>query len=898
MEPTMDASRSFRHARSLVAMALLAGLFSRPAPAAAAYLLVNSSNDNDDGRCDARHCSLREAINAANADRGWDRIDFDIPGAGPHTITLGRPLPPVTDNQTWILAASEPDFAGQPVVILDGRLIPRALDDTGLVIESDGNIVRGFSFIRFPWTALEITGSRNEVEGNFMGVAPGMLAAGTCDPYVSGYSNMVGISVASGAGNVVRDNVISCNGNAGVAIGLYPTGTIVQGNSIGTDPTGAYAIPNADGVMVHGSASGTLIGGDEPSDRNLISGNERGVVVFGNDVRVTGNRIGTNAAGDAAIPNEVGLDVRGANHTIGGDGPGQGNLISGNTKGIWIQGEFITVWQNRIGTDAAGAAAVSNGVGIMITGPGNVAIGGPSPILGNLIAHNRLEGIFIGQPRDLNILDNTIHSNGQDGIFVFNGQDVLIEANTIYSNGGAGVRLGASGTLWYEETVQRTTISLNSFYDNGGRAILFTIGFVNGDIDVPNLTSVSRTSAAGTACPGCVVEIFLAARDPSGFGEGKTFLVSVTAGADGAFAAMFPEIRNCETLTATATDADGNTSAFSQNQTVGVCVAPPSPWLTAVVLILGTVGGSAFMPDLNLLPLRLRGALRRLLGGLLGLAAGGAVLGIIALILGNAQARLTEASFPPCSESLNENLTSPPSGAVYEPGTDVLIGLSPQPDPPGSQTQWRFEVTELKAGSRELTRGSPSLRLSELGFDPQIPGEFYWQVSGERRAQGAEPWQTFCQDLGPRLFSIRPLLPTDTAQPPTATSTPAPTPTHTPTPTPETPVAVAHENANCRFGPGTQFDPSAILNQGVTAPIQGRNAESTWWFVLPSGERYGCWVWAGAVETSGDLSGVPVRAAPPTPTPVQGCWVLNQQQQPVCTVPCPANPVPGGTCTP
>jgi hypothetical protein len=112
------------------------------------------------------------------------------------------------------------------------------------------------------------------------------------------------------------------------------------------------------------------------------------------------------------------------------------------------------------------------------------------------------------------------------------------------------------------------------------------------------------------------------------------------------------------------------------------------------------------------------------------------------------------------------------------------------------------------------------------------------------------------------------------------------------------PMVRATQNANCRFGPSTQFDPSAILNQGDTAAIQGRKAESTRWFVLPTGERSGCWAWAGAVEPSGDLSEVPVRASPPMPTPLQGCWVYNQQQQPVCTVPCPPNPIPGGTCTP
>ena len=882
--------------RPATVLVVVLGLLATPVPASAGTWVVDTTDDRDDGRCDARHCSLREAINAANADPGLDQINFDIPGAGPHTITLGRPLPAVTDNQTWILAASEPDFAGQPVVILDGDRIPRSADDTGLVIESNDNIVLGFAFVNFPWTAIEVSGNRNEIEGNFVGLTPW----GGCDPYVSGYSNMVGVSVDSGDGNVVRGNVISCNGNAGVAIGLYPTGTVVQGNYIGTDPSGAFAVPNADGVMVHGEASGTLIGGDEPLEGNLISGNERGVVLFGNDVRLTGNRIGTNADGDAAIPNEVGLDVRGTNHTIGGDWPGEGNLISGNTKGIWIQGEFITIWQNQIGTDASGAGAVPNGVGILVEGPGNVAIGGPSPALGNLVAFNRLNGLFIARPRQLNILNNRIHSNGQDGIFVFRGQDMRIESNTIFSNGDAGVRLGAPGTRWFEETVQRTTISRNSFYDNGGRAILFTLSFVNGDILPPSLTSVSRTSAAGTACPGCVVEIFLAARDPSGFGEGKTFLTSVTAGADGAYRATLPEVRNCESLTATATDADGNTSAFAQNQTVGVCVVPPSPTLTLIVLVVTGLGGSAFMPDLQLAPLRLRGALRRLLGGLLGLAGGGAVLLIIALVLGNAQAQPTEEPIPPCSDYLNENLTRPPSSAVYEPGTNVVIELSPQPDPPGSQAQWRFKVTEWQAGSQELSRATPSLRLSEFGFDPQIPGEFFWQVTGERRQEGAQAWEVFCQDQGPRLFSIYAPEPTDTAQSATSTPTPSPTPTVPPTPsaTPQqAPEARFLQNANCREGPALVYEIVTSLYQGQTARVEGRSAEGTWWWILLPGLQAHCWVAGSTVQVSGDTAGVTIYEAPPTPVPA--CWAWNpQQQQNVCTSPCPPDAQPGGECSP
>jgi hypothetical protein len=393
------------------------------------------------------------------------------------------------------------------------------------------------------------------------------------------------------------------------------------------------------------------------------------------------------------------------------------------------------------------------------------------------------------------------------------------------------------------------------------------------------------------------VEIFLAARDPSGFGEGKTFLGSVTSGSDGAFTTTFPEVRNCESLTATATDGEGNTSAFAQNRTVGVCVARPSVPVTAVILILGAAGGSAFLPNIQFAPLRLRGALRRLMGGLVGFAAGGAMVGILALILGKAPVRAGEVSFPPCSDFLNENLTRPASGAAFELGADVVIELSPQPDPPGSQTQWRIEVSDFRSDWREATRAIPSLRLSELGFNPQIQGEYFWRAVGERLAPDGQTWEVFCRDAGPREFSILQPAPTETVQLPT--STPTPTETQMPTPTlpPPAPLATFLQNANCREGPALVYDIVTSLYQGQTADVEGRNVEGTWWWILLPGLQAHCWVAGSTVQVSGDIAAVPVFEAPPTPPP--GCWVWNPQtQQNVCTSPCPANAQPGGACTP
>lgn len=58
---------------------------------------VNTLADTDDGVCDTSHCTLREAINAANASAGVpDAITFNIPSGG--TITLGSTLPTISDS--------------------------------------------------------------------------------------------------------------------------------------------------------------------------------------------------------------------------------------------------------------------------------------------------------------------------------------------------------------------------------------------------------------------------------------------------------------------------------------------------------------------------------------------------------------------------------------------------------------------------------------------------------------------------------------------------------------------------------------------------------------------------------------------------------------------------------
>src|SRR5262249_40875530 len=110
---------------------------------------------------------------------------------------------------------------------------------------------------------------------------------------------------------------------------------------------------------------------------------------------VRGNRIGTNAAGIAAIPNVVeNIEVVSPSALtpaiVGGSGPGEGNLISGGPQDGMLVGSNVQIQGNLIGTDVTGTSTLANGwAGIHTTlDAANVIIGGPAPGSRNVISGN------------------------------------------------------------------------------------------------------------------------------------------------------------------------------------------------------------------------------------------------------------------------------------------------------------------------------------------------------------------------------------------------------------------------------------------------------------------------------------------------------------------------------
>ena len=121
---------------------------------------------------------------------------------------------------------------------------------------------------------------------------------------------------------------------------------------------------------------------------------------------------------------------------------------------------------------------------------------------------------------------------------------------------------------------------------------------------------------------------------------------------------------------------------------------------------------------------------------------------------------------------------------------------------------------------------------------------------------------------------------------PVSTNTPTLVSTHTPTPvisdTPTqvasfTPTPVAYYfipkfNSNCRSGPNLIFNSIALAMEGQSYPIDGRNRENTWLYLMIN-PQLGCWVPLENGSPSADTQGVRVLADIPTPTftPIPFC---------------------------
>jgi titin len=389
-------------------------------------------------------------------------IDFNIPGAGVHTITPASALPTITDRVT-IDGTTQPGFTGSPIIELNGAIAGPA---SGLYIVAGSSVVRGLVINRFKTGILLDTSVGNVIEGNFIGTdVTGTQALG---------NTTAGVQVLCGSGNnkiggtaASARNVISGN-NHGV---WFPCvggqGNLVQGNFIGTDVNGTAALGNSSaGVDIRGDDN--TIGGTTAGAGNLISGNnDDGVLIHGGSKNlVQGNFIGTDVTGMKPLGNNGDgvhiTDGFSSDNIIGGTPlvigtGGAGNVISSNGRnGVAIEKgpDNNQVLGNFIGTDFTGTSALGNHEdGVLIDNAHDNRIGDVGAR--NIISGNHDFGVSIHHGAfNIEVLGNYIGTdvtgtaalgNRLDGVFIY-GVQVAIGR---YLGGGAsaGTRNVISGNL-------------------------------------------------------------------------------------------------------------------------------------------------------------------------------------------------------------------------------------------------------------------------------------------------------------------------------------------------------------------------------------------------------------------------------------------------------------------
>jgi uncharacterized repeat protein (TIGR01451 family) len=301
-------------------------------------MIFTVTNTGDNGGADpapgAGTGTLRQAIVDANASAGADTIQFSI-GSGLQTIVPAGNLPALTEAVTMD-ATTQPGFSGSPLIEISDQA---ALDVSCLNIQTNNSAVSGLVINRYPGNGINlgISTGNNVITGNFIGTnASGTLALPNSRAVeLNGTSNNQIGGTTAGA-----RNLLSGNTGSGVAIENGATGNIVQGNFIGTNAAGTAALGNGDSGIGIMDSTGNTIGGAAAGAGNIISANLGSGIFFSGTVTGTliqGNRIGTDASAAVALANDDGVagSISGTGASIGGAGAGAGNTIAFNmTRGV------------------------------------------------------------------------------------------------------------------------------------------------------------------------------------------------------------------------------------------------------------------------------------------------------------------------------------------------------------------------------------------------------------------------------------------------------------------------------------------------------------------------------------------------------------------------------------
>lgn len=362
----------------------LAALLLTAQPNWAGNLTVTTTADSGRG-------SLRWAIGRANAHDGVDFIDFDFALTG-DVIQPLTPLPPITDDYTYIDGDTGIDFA--PDIILDGSQLDDIWADYGLQISADGCRVEDMVIVNFPHCGIDLL---NANECFIAGCHLGVNRAGT----VRQPTGLRGDIVLNGADdNRIQANIMGAGDaetswGAGITIWDGDRNWILQ-NKIGLTRAGDRALGEGErGIFFNpmgGQAADMNVIGEQPgpmlTSGNLIAGARTGISIDHNatNTQIKGNTFGLAADGDTRVPIEeacIAIDSGGSGTQIGGTVESYRNVFAGGAAyGVVVSSSAATdimIQGNYFGSNAAGAAlkALTTGVRTYAPEGTRVTIGGP-----------------------------------------------------------------------------------------------------------------------------------------------------------------------------------------------------------------------------------------------------------------------------------------------------------------------------------------------------------------------------------------------------------------------------------------------------------------------------------------------------------------------------------------
>lgn len=456
----------------------------------------------------------------------------------------------------------------------------------GLPIAGQGNIICGnYRGIDAPGTQRTWN---NIIQNNYIGLNLGEIAMPNDSGIYLKAADSYLIGGARGSGkherNIISGNTttaihISGRGNtiSGNYIGTNSTGTVAIANRTGIELYGDGNLiggPNQDADTIRG---------------NIISGNQYGVGIWaeapylGENNSVVGNIIGLNAAGNAAIPNYQGTAIGGIHTLIGGGGSQNRNIVSGNPNGgIVFNGTSGRIIGNFIGTDSTGTVPIPNNKGgVLLLAASGTQVGGVTANERNIIVDAQF-GIVLAMSEGNTIAGNWVgvlaDQRPQGAAYPYGISIMASQGNFIglkeqhCGNLIAGAAVGV--TLTGSACISNGLFS-NTICAFGTTGIILAGDGANANKTAPGIIIANSSTVSGTAQAQDYIEVFLADRGSGERGGSLRLIGTANADAFGNWSLAPGALTAGDFICATATDLLNNTSEFSCNAIVTSAASTP-----------------------------------------------------------------------------------------------------------------------------------------------------------------------------------------------------------------------------------------------------------------------------------------------------------------------------------